>query len=202
MKRIVVALALACLVTGAAYAVPDTGTWMAPSDFDTGIWQELFLGGGPGQAGNVISAVGTEWSLTGATLTPPVLPIANPPYNYQTTYVGGVLTLNDGGPWNGGGTYIANLGPVIVNSSGTLPDNQILWTLEGSGVIVGSGLPVFLTATFAGPFTPIPGSTGATVGMLGQVTSAEISIIPVPGAILLGTIGAGFVGWLRRRRSL
>ena len=64
-----------------------------------------------------------------------------------------------------------------------------------------------LTKTWAGSadnigFIAVAGGSGGNDGKTAILDSVSITVIPAPGAILLGSIGIGLVGWLKRRRAL
>ena len=46
-----------------------------------------------------------------------------------------------------------------------------------------------------------PGATGGATG-ISYIDNITVSQIPAPGAIILGGIGAGFIGWLRRKKAI
>jgi hypothetical protein len=93
----------------------------------------------------------------------------------------------DSGYWDGIGTGVINVYGPAMNPLASLSN-----TTTGANVTNISGMgPVGYIY-----FNSIGDGAGADLDNLG------FSPIPAPGAILLGSIGIGFVSWLRRRRTL
>jgi hypothetical protein len=70
--------------------------FVSPLDFSVKSWTEKFQGGGPGQPGNVLKALGQGFIFQHAELEEAV---PDEYGYYTTTYLGGELTLDPSGPW-------------------------------------------------------------------------------------------------------
>ena len=89
------------------------------------------------------------------------------------------------------------------DSSDTLLDTYLLPNTNGSatGAFVGLSANNIAYATLINSSTAsLPGS-GTAYDWI-SIDNFTYQPIPAPGAILLGSIGVGLVGWLRRRRTL
>jgi len=136
------------LTAQAKPVVNPAGSWSTPDDFTTKFWKEKFFGGGPGQPGNVLMAIGQGFVFQNAVLEEVILnPEGIPDWcstlggvaSYQTTYEGGMLTLNPSGPWR------KNLKAKNVNATN-------ISCHDGSGNLLGFELKM----TMQGPFKKSP----------------------------------------------
>ena len=103
--------------------------------------------------------------------------------------------------------YITHLDGIADDSFTVAVDGNIWGSYYGANAV---STEVWLKTSYAGvtPGTVLTlmatGDAWAYQGTYGQVAidTVAANMVPAPGAVLLGSLGVGFVGWLRKRKTL
>jgi hypothetical protein len=177
------------------YAVPGTpSNWTilnGPSGGSVDI-----IGNGPNGSGwDMIPGNGYYIDLDGSTSMPGLL-VTNVPIILPAagTYV---LSYDLAGNQR----YLGDLDAVLVDVPGAVGGPWVEVVLGSQPLTSYShNITVGAPTGVAIWFQDVANTPSDNVGPL--LDNVRLDVIPAPGAILLGSIGAGLVGWLRRRRAL
>lgn len=139
----------------------------------------------------VASAGYTNFGLPGATTSSVLTSTGNEVFEIDLSAVANTAVGFD--------VYLNNFGPVVTEYfSGA--DNLLATIVDGRG----AGAVLFLGVVSDEPIYKIRWTAvgGAQVNTGIDNVRLGAPIVPAPGAILLGALGTGLVGWFRRRQTL
>jgi hypothetical protein len=198
MKKITIIFALCLALAGAntARAAPTIVIdFESLADYEVVDDQFLALGADFGGTASILQA--------GASLNSAYPPNSGINVIYDDPYLGtGIIRVDAvGSPWAMAGGYVT--GNTDVTLTAYASDGTVLGSASTGGAnYIGAGtglLPnIFLSVAVPGIAYVEFNDSGNTY----TVDDFTFEAIPAPGAILLGGIGIGLVGWLRRRRTL
>lgn len=140
-----------------------------------------------------LSFDGVNYMLTPAS---PSISIVDP--TGPTTHFSGTLGTGDAFPIGAVVPAYALIKADVTNIS-IVQTTPLSPTLQA---ILDAGMPMDLAITMSMAGTDVAKAIKNGVSIGNGAVEGTMAIIPAPGAVLLGSIGIGLVGWLRRRRTL
>ena len=193
MKKLLMICAIIIGVAGLASAAPTTLITFDEFPVGTMISNQYAGLGVIFHPGNVTPRL-PQISWNGAMPTQPVLrPTGEPDYyvfqgDFWIQFTTPVVEVQfDSGYWDGVGTAVIDVYDPYMNLLANLSN-----TTTGVNVTNLSGMGSIGYIYF----------NSIADGAGGDIDNLGFTQIPAPGAILLGSIGVGFVSWLRRRKTL